>query len=283
MKKIKCLTYNIYKTNKDNFIGQSLRWLRNSLYSLDKSNFEGTKDDLRYIRGGKGPFDKTKRIAFELSNLCNYSDIHAGKCPISEIKGKKILSEEIVYQVLKSCQKYDYRGYIAFDVYNEPLIDPRLMMFIKKTKEMLPKATVVIQSNGFYFDQTLANELEKNGVGLIRVSAYTPEEKERLEQIKLNIPYKVTPIILDGRIEIYAESEKNLNKPCLAPLNEILVTHDAKVLLCCWDWKRQNVFGDLKQQSLEEILLSPKIRETYERLSKGDRFLDICKRCVHSR
>ncbi len=282
MNKYKRFVYNFYKKNTDNFIGKTFRLLRAKLYALRQQNFNGTKDDLRYVESSKGAFDKTKRIAFELSNICNYATIHA-KCPLNCAGEKKILSENIVYKVLESLKTNDYRGYIAFDVYNEPCIDPRLMMFIKKTREMLPKAKIAIQSNGFYFDQTLAEELEKNGVGIIRVSSYNPLGFERLSKIKLNIPFKVTPIILDDRMKIYELPENGSTRPCLAPLNEVLVTHDCKLALCCWDWKRQNVFGDLNTQSIEEILLSDEVRDLYNSLSKGERRLDICKRCPHCR
>ena len=106
---------------------------------------------------------------------------------------------------------------------------------------------------------------------------------ERLSKIKLNIPFKVTPIILDDRMKIYELPENGSTRPCLAPLNEVLVTHDCKLALCCWDWKRQNVFGDLNTQSIEEILLSDEVRDLYEGLSNGKRNLEICKRCPHCR
>jgi len=271
-----------YKKNKDNFIGRWARAIRRLANFLMGKGLVGNKNDLRYLEAGKGIFNKTKRIAIELSNRCNYASIHK-KCPLSLAGEPKIMPEKIVYHILETCQKYDYNGYIAFDIYNESGIDPRLMMFIKRTKDMLPKVQVVLQSNGYYMTQSLAEEYEKNGVSIIRVSAYTPDEQKRLSNIKLEIPFVVTSIVLDNRMEWYSRSEINSNKPCGAPLKELLITCDGKISLCCFEWKRENTFGDLNSQTLEEVLQGKEIREVYERLSKGDRFFDLCKRCSTSR
>ena len=141
----------------------------------------------------------------------------------------------------------------------------------------------MVFKNGFYFNETLAKEYVKHGVALIRTSAYTPDEKIRLENIKVSVPFKVTPIILDDRMKIYEDKESGCNKPCLAPLNEVLITCEGKVSLCCYDWKRQHLYGDLNSQGLDEILAGKEIREAYENLSKGNRIYDICKRCASSR
>jgi len=280
-KKIINTIYSFYKKNSQNYLGKIMRGVRNSWLPANEK-FRGTKGDLTYIESGRGAFNQTKRVAIELSNICNYAKVHQ-RCPLSKVKDFKILSEKIVYHVLETCEKYRFRGYLTFDVYNEPGIDPRLMMFIKKARKMLPKAIIVLQTNGFYFNQTLADEYQNNGINLIRVSAYTPEEKERFSKIKLKIPLVITPIVLDDRMGQYEAQETKSSKPCGAPLKEVLITCEGRVSLCCFEWKREHIFGDLDTQSLEEILLSQKIRETYKRLSSGDRFLEICKRCNKSR
>jgi radical SAM protein with 4Fe4S-binding SPASM domain len=282
MSNFKLQIYRFYNKNKNNIIGKTARFIKYNFIALRKSNYAGTKGDLKYIKPGEGVFMHTKRIAIELSNICNYANIHT-KCPLHLAKEPKILPEKIVYHILETCQKYNFQGYLTFDVYNEPTIDPRLMMFVRKAKKMLPKAKIILQTNGFYFTQTLADEFEESGVSLIRVSAYSPKEGERLSKIKLKIPIKVTSIILDDRMQMYSLPEIGSCKPCFAPLNELLITHDGHIALCCLEWKREIIFGDLYKQSLEEILLSEEIQNTYKRLSQGDRYLEICKRCESSR
>jgi hypothetical protein len=53
--------------------------------------------------------------------------------------------------------------------------------------------------------------------------------------------------------------------------------------LCCLDWKRENVFGSLHNQALEEVLGSEKMQVAYENLIEGRRGFNICRRCDWSR
>jgi len=69
------------------------------------------------------------------------------------------------------------------------------------------------------------------------------------------------------------------NPGSFAPLNDILINSEGNVGLCCYDWPNTHVFGDLRKSTLADILVSEKFKEVYNRLSTGDRFLDICKKC----
>ena len=65
-----------------------------------------------------------------------------------------------------------------------------------------------------------------------------------------------------------------------APLTDITITVDGKIGLCCRDYKHSVSFADLNTMSAEEAFTQPALLDAYERLSKGDRFLEICKRCT---
>jgi len=231
----------------------------------------------------RNPFSRTKRVAFELSNLCNYSKIHI-KCPLSLTQEPKILPASIVYNVLDSLKRYNFEGEIAFHNYNEPLIDPRLFKFIEYARQVCPKSRICICTNGFYFTQTLADELVESGVTNINISVYSKKEMERLSKIHLKIAFRLSPICLfDYVIPIYNSPKINNKRTCSAPLNEVIISKDGEVVLCCLDWKKVYTFGSLKDQKLEDILKDPKIYYIYQRLKKGDRFLNICSRCPQSR
>ena len=235
----------------------------------------------------KGIFKNTTRISIELSNICNYSKIHT-KCPLHLPKEIKILPAKIFLKIIKECKQYDFKGMIAFHCYNEPGIDPRLMMFIKITKKALPKSTIFIMTNGFYLDQTLAREYQINGVDMIIISAYSSKEEKRLKEIKVKIPFSISKLYkikLDDRLHIYEREEINSTKSCNAPLDEIIITNEGKMSLCCQEWKRESktCFGNLHKQSMADILNSKKVQRIYKNLLAGNRTLDICKRCNCSR
>ncbi len=237
----------------------------------------------RPIGNGNGAIlDDTSRVSIELSNLCNYASWHK-KCPLHNIRDPVILPARIVRSVLSTLGEYNFQGVIAFHTYNEPLIDPRLFQFIDTARRECPRSSVHICSNGFYLTQTLAEELVAVGTASIRVSAYTRDEEERLSKIRVRIPYVVAFTKLDDRLALYDRPEKQSCKPCGAPLNEIIVGCDGRISLCCLDWRRDHSFGDLHVQAFEDILRSGELQRVYERLSKGDRFLPLCKRCDWTR
>jgi radical SAM protein with 4Fe4S-binding SPASM domain len=84
---------------------------------------------------------------------------------------------------------------------------------------------------------------------------------------------------LDDRLKIYDREAILDDNPCSAPLWAVAITCNGDVALCCYDWKRLTTFGNLNDKSLEEILSSDAVQETYKQLTTGNRFLDVCKRC----
>lgn len=230
----------------------------------------------------------TNRISFELSNLCNYSRYHL-KCPLNKSKDeKKILSLNVIEKVLKEISAYDFSGTIAFHTYNEPLIDPRLFYIVNMAKKYCENAEIFILSNGFYFNQTIANELVNIGVNRIDITAYSPNEYAELKKIILPIPYSIFTSFkvndLDDRQEIYdvTVQNKDLKRPCYNILNDMIITCDAKIDLCCLDWKRKYCFGNLEEQTIKQVITKTGLYDDFLKLAKGIREKEICKNCINS-
>lgn len=249
-------------------------------------------EDYRYL--GKdikdNIFKYTNRISIELSNLCNYSKIHK-KCPLNKNNDeKKILSLNTIKKIIDELSENDFSGVIAFHTYNEPLIDPRLFYIIDLIKSKCKKSKIFLLSNGFYFNQIIANELVEIGVDRIDITAYTLKDFEHLKKIEIPIPYSIFPSFnpdsLDDRLCIYDNStltEKNIIKPCYNILNDIIITSDAKISLCCLDWERRYCFGDLNKQSLKDIILKTEIYDDFKKTASGKREREICKNCIISK
>ena len=125
------------------------------------------------------------RISFQLSNLCNYTTIHKA-CPLSQCKEKIILPSKVVYETIAKVLELNYCGIFGFHIYNEPMMDPRLFMFISYAKEMCPDSKILICTNGFMLNQQMMIELEDIGVDTLNVSAYSVSEYNRLLELETN-------------------------------------------------------------------------------------------------
>ena len=222
-----------------------------------------------------------QRVSFEISNLCNYSSIHKN-CPVSWYKLKHKLDSEIVYKVINELANFheSWNGFIAFHRYNEPLLNKELLCtYIEYVNKILPNAKIFILTNGYYLYQEDLVKFEQYKIYCIVVSSYNHQEHNRLIKLQTSIPYQVFHSELDDRKNIYTREPYNLELPCFPFLRDLTINCYGQLSLCCLDWDNQVVFGDLYESTLTEILNSDKLVQIYKELIRGERKLDICKRC----
>jgi len=224
-------------------------------------------------------FRYTRHVYLELSNRCNYAHLHKA-CPVGYLsRNDDVLPDRIVCHVLDTLGRYRFSGRIAFHTYNEPLIDPRLDTFVAHARRACPDSEIYICTNGYYLNAERARALVDAGVTNIHVSAYSDAEYERLSQLVLPIRYAVQRATLDARMDLYEAPPTSCSRPCYSPLYQIIVTAAGRLSLCCYDWKRHCTFGNLHEQSFEEVMKDPSLWTLYEQLSHGQRTLDLCRRC----
>lgn len=253
----------------------------NSLYSELEINYDNyfTHENVEPLSGDEPQISQIKRISFELANLCNYSFLHK-KCPATKITEKRTLPATVVYKTIDEMAGINFEGVFAFHRYNEPLIDPRLFEFIKYAKDKCPDSKILILTNGSYLTQEIADELASLGIWILAVSAYSVAEYNRLIQLDVSIPYRVFFSILDNRKDIYEREPINLQEACNAPLSDLTINVNAEIDLCCLDWKNKYTFGNLKTETIDEIINKKSFLKTHHDLVNRHRNLDICKRCL---
>ncbi len=222
---------------------------------------------------------KIQRISFEISNTCNYTSIHP-ECPVSCYNHSKILDKKIIFKVIDELKELNYSGYIAFHRYNEPMINKeRLYSILEYINKALPNAKMAILTNGSYLNQEELNTLERHNVWSVSVSAYSKKEYIRLKRLTSKIKYSIFYSVLDSRLSIYEKDPLDLKLPCYATIRDITINCYGQLALCCFDWNNQVTFGNLKEQSLTEILNSSHFLDAHKNLTTGNRTFDVCRRC----
>lgn len=236
--------------------------------------------NLRKYRDGGNLYSSVGAIYFELSNICNYADIHK-KCPVSREKEKIIMPMKQINEIIDEIALEDYSGEIGFYIYNEPLIDPRLFLIMDIIKKKVPKCRITITTNAFYFNQVILNELFEYGCDRLTVSAYGDKEFDRLLSYEINAPYVVYYSRFDDRLDQYSESATAIkSERCSSFVNFVGISCTGELYLCCMDYERRFKLGNVFERGLKEILSDEKITYYTDNLIDGNRNVcNLCKNC----
>jgi len=244
-------------------------------------------------------FDQIKHVAIETNNRCNYSHLHK-KCPANSVKHTIVLPQKYIFDIINTLGNNNYRNAISFFHYNESLIEPRLFMFIKYTREHCPQSKIFIGTNGLMLTEDLALELYDAGVACILISTYTQSEKERMDNLKLKLSENLSNLSIKGKSFSIRHRDKlddrlliqdTLHKfpknksTCSAPLAEVIIRSNGEMPLCCMDIDCQFSYGNIEKKKFADILINSydKMLTIKSELRKGIRNHEICKNCFFAR
>lgn len=226
---------------------------------------------------------KKKEYEFKIVQIqtlsgCNYS---CGFCPIGKTKlpsGKMTMT--LYMKIIDELK--DFRGIIHPYLSNEPLLDKRIVELCRIAKEKTC-ASIIIQTNGSLLTKDLAAELSR--YAFIIVNDYT-ENNEVIKKIK-GYGIKKNIILLDRNPRAILSNragnvpgmpEIQLNASCVRPFEQLYISFDGKVPLCCQDWKVEEVMGDLTFGSLKEVWENEKFSSVRQRLLRKERD-GLCSKC----
>ena len=211
---------------------------------------------------------------------------------------KKYLNElkgETIYALKFDISKYFYSidHDILFDLLKKKIKDKDALDILFKIIEStdseyvnkkIPKAKILILTNGFYLTQVILDELSKYHLWCIAVSSYSLKEHERLSGLKTHVPYYVFFSVLDDRKSIYERGVLNCTLPCFNPLNDFNILSTGEVGLCCLDYENRFTFGSLGEgRTIASVLSSEAYTTVCNELREGKRRLLICKNCDWAR
>ncbi len=256
---------------------------RELVYKLILNPFYHLKYLWRY-----GMWDFTDEISVGTSSYCN---LRCDNCPNSiydyGLKENEILMEEgLFHKIINELKEVNYRGALGFCFFSDPLADGRLPMFVKYARDQLPKAKVIVHSNGILLTLEKYKEFIKNGVNRFVISQYSKEIAKNLPPIleydKNNGQYIMfRKFTEDIRENVGGEIEGNiLEKPrCSYPDHPIVINSKGKVALCCNDYHSSVVWGDLKEEKLVSIFNKEEFRKFRDNARKKIFDFPVCKRC----
>ena len=200
--------------------------------------------------------DKLKREAFrqgvyyidvETSSQCNRKCLYCPNSQNDRFTSNQFMDEQIYISFINDLHEIDYSRELHFVGYSEPLlyVDDLLGRIVYARKK-LPKAHLIVFTNGDYIEKETVNQLVTAGCNEIKISVHLPPGKPytdesilaRVNKIAANLETPIIPIYYTKDTQIVAR----------------LVHPDITINICQTDYER---LGSNRASTLEGI--GPKI------------------------
>ncbi len=186
-----------------------------------------------------------------------YCNLKCSFCPTNSIDMPKGRMSASLFDHLID-QLRDFDGTLGLYLRNEPLLDKRIVAFARQARERT-KARIVIQTNGVLLTETLAGALSE--VAEVQVNDYSGgRELQRLAPVLRRFGMvgldRSDPRGLSNRAGNLPGAEvpvRALDAFCVRPFEQLYVAYDGRVVLCCQDWRLEEVMGDARNTPLAEI------------------------------
>jgi hypothetical protein len=200
----------------------------------------------------------TQFLIFEACTQCNLARRH-GMCPTLDHRryaslphDQPLSDEQIVEVATRMYREFGFQGLIGWHYYNEPLVaGKRVAALMRRIRENVPESRFVLWTNGTVApaDPEDLKLFEKAFVTDYSRLGDRPRQLPLL-QSKIN-DVQVIPVRFDQRRQGGVRAD---NARCLRPFTEFIVDYYGNVHLCCYDWQGSATVGNLRTESLDQVV-----------------------------
>ena len=237
-------------------------------------------------------------VSLENTSKCNRK---CSYCPNSIIgRPEADMDINLYHKIVDELSEIHFNGRFTPHFYGEPLLDKRMVELIKYTRKKIPKAYIVIFTNGDFLDYNLFCKLIESGVDYFQISQHSKEMSATLislfnsitlkqsKKIKFINMYKKKDLInLGGIVNIPKQNSIKMFikkiyrwvKP-VCFVNAITIDYEGNCVLCCNDYLSSVKFGNVKSENIVDIWNKTSYQNIRNQLMKENKkTLNICKMC----
>ncbi|MFH0954879.1 MAG: radical SAM/SPASM domain-containing protein [Candidatus Micrarchaeota archaeon] len=239
-------------------------------------------------------------VQVETSNYCSFD---CPFCPVNRNANKrgrhKLMPDALVFKIAKELGELDFEGKLSVYNNNEPLLDRRICRIIKTFRRLVPKATIVLMTNGTALNEKKTTELARSGLDHLIVDNYSDTLElagnlkrlvENVNRGNIDIDEMNFKILLRKKNEILSNRAGNApNKTvpdagykklfCVYPFVQFNINPDGQATICCYDAFYENVLGEVKKNKIIDVWRNQKYRKTRQKILKSRRTLVPCFKC----
>lgn len=235
-------------------------------------------------------------VEIETLNRCNGE---CEFCPVNrheDSRSRQTMSEGLFDSIIGQLRALEYHGHVGLYSNNEPLLDPRIPDFAAKARRALPKAKLVLYSNGLLLTPELYKRLIDNLDSFV-IDNYCEDFKlippvAAIHELASRNPVwnAKTRICVRHRREMMTSRgglapNRRERKPstvpagCTYPTRQMVIRPDGKLSLCCNDALGLYTLGDLSRESMVDAWYGGEYSAVRNRILAGRDGFDLCRHC----
>ena len=236
-------------------------------------------------------------LSFEMGLACNLSHLHP-RCPntlgAERYAGlpqeRKLSVEAIISTLLIFYNDYDFRGWVGFSFYNEPMLEKdSLLHLVATAKYFMPDLKFMLTTNGTRLPEDVSPFGIFDWIGVTNYGGEHAPDSKKLDALRSIIGVGRTInreprglFVSKGRLDHRMRDlgPERAERACVYPFQDFAIDVFGNCHLCCFDWRGRvhigNVFIDGVSMCLmrwEEIVRS--ISGNY----MSEEAPETCRRC----
>jgi len=250
--------------------------------------------DAAYLNIDKNGVPLFSRVELETQNRCNGI---CSFCPANknaDTRPYAKMTDELFNKIIKELRDLDYSGGLSLFCNNEPFLDTRLESFAKTARELLPKASIEVFTNGTvlklerfidiipYLDilviDNYNNKLKWHEPVKI-IKDYIKNNPELKSKVSIRMRKINALMSTRGGQAPNNNKKKTLPISCLLPYYHLVIRPDGKISLCCNDAMGKYTLGDVSEQSLKDIWYGETYSQIRKKIRQGRDELELCNYC----
>jgi len=217
-------------------------------------------------------------------------------CPVNRFDDPRptlFMDEELFKDIIEQLGSLKFTGNVKFHFNNEPLLDRRIVSFVKYARKNL-NAFLALWTNGRALtiemfkdlldnlDELVVNNYNDNLVWNNRteqIIKYCKENNYPSENLRIQMRLENEKIYTRAGQALNRSRIRTLRSQCLYLFKHINVRPDGKVSLCSNDALGSVTLGDLKKESILDVWYGETFEEYREKIIKGRKYIDACASC----
>jgi radical SAM protein with 4Fe4S-binding SPASM domain len=237
-----------------------------------------------------------RNVLIETTTICNRKCIYCPNYTIGRPEAK--MEERVFYKIIDSLKNINYNGQISPHIVCEPLLDDRIIPFIKYMRVNLPDVHIKFFTNGDFLTIDKYLELVDAGVNSFGIAQHSKNPSktivEMLEYIKKHHKKLYNVRYYNMHNEFYHKHNsdgylsniggtvdvKVKKRSYCHVVNEVAIDYQGNIRVCCEDYTSSVIFGNINEREISDIWYDKEYVKIRKMINNGIWPYEMCKKCT---